>query len=29
LPSGVRVVLGFAPGSGLAGSLVRDTIIAP
>ena len=29
LPSGVRVVLGFAPGSGLAGNLVRDTIIAP
>ena len=29
LPSGVRVVLGFAPGSGLAGSLVRDTLIAP
>ncbi len=29
LPGGVRVVLGFAPGSGLAGSLVRDTLIAP
>jgi general secretion pathway protein J len=29
LPSGVRVVLGFAPGSGLSGNLVRDTIIAP
>ena len=29
LPSGVRVVLGFAPGSGLAGNLVRDTVIAP
>jgi len=29
LPSGVRVVLGFAPGSGLVGNLVRDTIIAP
>ena len=29
LPGGVRVVLGFAPGSGLAGNLVRDTIIAP
>ena len=29
LPSGVRVVLGFAPGSGLTGNLVRDTIIAP
>ncbi len=29
LPSGVRVVLAFAPGSGLAGSLVRDTLIAP
>jgi general secretion pathway protein J len=29
LPSGVRVVLAFAPGSGLAGSLVRDTVIAP
>ena len=29
LPGGVRVVLAFAPGSGLAGNLVRDTIIAP
>lgn len=29
LPSGVRVVLGFAPGSGLAGNLTRDTLIAP
>ena len=29
LPSGVRVVLGFAPGSGLTGSLVRDVVIAP
>jgi general secretion pathway protein J len=29
LPDGVRVVLGFAPGSGLTGSLVRDTIIKP
>jgi general secretion pathway protein J len=29
LPSGVRVVLAFAPGSGLAGSLVRDVLIAP
>ena len=29
LPSGVRVVLGFAPGSGLAGTLVRDVLIAP
>ena len=29
LPTGVRVVLAFAPGSGLAGSLVRDTLIAP
>jgi general secretion pathway protein J len=29
LPGGVRVVLAFAPGSGLAGSLVRDTLIAP
>ena len=28
-PSGVRVVLGFAPGSGLAGNLIRDTLIAP
>ena len=29
LPAGVRLVLAFAPGSGLAGSLVRDTLIAP
>ena len=29
LPIGVRVVLGFAQGSGLAGNLVRDTIIKP
>jgi len=29
LPSGVRLVLAFAPGSGLNGSLVRDTLIAP
>lgn len=29
LPSGVRVVLSFAPGSGLTGSLVRDVRIAP
>ncbi len=29
LPLGIRVVLGFAPGSGLAGSLVRDTLITP
>jgi general secretion pathway protein J len=29
LPSGVRVVLAFAPGSGLNGSLVRDVLIAP
>lgn len=29
LPGGVRVVLGFAPGSGLIGNLVRDTLIAP
>jgi general secretion pathway protein J len=29
LPDGVRVVLGFAPGSGLVGNLVRDTVIAP
>jgi general secretion pathway protein J len=29
LPSGVRVVLAFAPGSGLAGNLTRDVIIAP
>ena len=29
LPSGVRIVLSFAPGSGLVGSLVRDIRIAP
>ena len=29
LPAGVRVVLGFAPGSGMAGNLTRDTLIAP
>jgi len=29
LPSGIRLVLGFAPGSGLAGTLTRDTLIAP
>lgn len=29
LPSGVRVVLTFAAGSGLTGSLTRDTLIAP
>jgi len=29
LPSGVRLVLAFAPGSGLSGSLVRDVLIAP
>ena len=29
LPTGVRVVLAFAPGSGLSGSLVRDTLLAP
>jgi general secretion pathway protein J len=29
LPSGVRLVLAFAPGSGLNGSLVRDVRIAP
>jgi general secretion pathway protein J len=29
LPSGIRLVLAFAPGSGLAGSLTRDTLIAP
>ncbi|MEP7301371.1 MAG: prepilin-type N-terminal cleavage/methylation domain-containing protein [Caldimonas sp.] len=29
LPSGVRLVLAFAPGSGLTGSLLRDTLIAP
>ena len=29
LPTGVRTVLGFGPGSGLAGSLVRDTLLQP
>ena len=29
LPSGVRVVLAFAPGSGLNGTLTRDVLIAP
>jgi len=29
LPAGVRVVLAFAPGSGLAGNLTRDTLVAP
>ncbi len=29
LPAGVRIVLSFAPGSGLAGSIVRDVRIAP
>jgi len=29
LPSGVRLVLGFAPDSGLVGNLTRDTLIAP
>jgi general secretion pathway protein J len=29
LPTGVRVVLAFAPGSGLAGNLTRDLLIAP
>ena len=29
LPTGIRLVLAFAPGSGLNGSLVRDTLIAP
>ena len=29
LPSGIRLVLAFAPGSGLNGSLVRDVLIAP
>lgn len=29
LPSGVRLVLSFAPGSGVDGSLVRDTQIGP
>jgi general secretion pathway protein J len=29
LPSGVRIVLAFAAGSGLSGNLVRDVLIAP
>ncbi len=29
LPGGVRVVLGFAPGSGHAGTLTRDVLLAP
>lgn len=29
LPSGVRLVLEFAPGSGLTGSLIRDTMLGP
>jgi general secretion pathway protein J len=29
LPAGVRLVLAFAPGSGLNGSIVRDSLIAP
>jgi len=29
LPSGVRIVLAFAPGSGLNGNLTRDVLIAP
>jgi general secretion pathway protein J len=29
LPSGVRLVLAFAPGSGMNGSVVRDTLISP
>jgi len=29
LPSGVRLVLAFAPDSGLSGSIVRDTLVAP
>ncbi len=29
LPAGVRIVLAFAPGSGLVGNLTRDTVIAP
>ena len=29
LPSGVRVVLGFAEGGSLAGSLTRDTLLDP
>jgi len=29
LPSGVRVVLSFAPGSGLNGTLTRDSLLGP
>ena len=29
LPKGVRVVLSFAPGSGLTGDLTRDTLLQP
>jgi len=29
LPSGVRVVLSFAPGSGINGALTRDTLLGP
>jgi general secretion pathway protein J len=29
LPAGVRVVLSFAPGSGLNGDLTRDTLLGP
>ena len=29
LPRGVRIVLGFAPGSGVNGDLTRDTLIGP
>ena len=29
LPTGIRVVLSFAPGSGLVGNLTRDSVIAP
>lgn len=29
LPSGVRIVLAFAPGSGVTGELTRDTLLQP
>jgi general secretion pathway protein J len=29
LPTGIRVVLAFAPGSGLVGNLTRDILITP
>lgn len=29
LPNGVRLLLTFAPGSGLAGTLTRDTVLGP